>query len=90
VTTHVEVEVEQGSTPPLAEGVQTWTTILEVYLAFSQKIGNKSTSRLSYNHSWTYLQKQLQYTIFIGALYIIVRNRKQLGYLSTEEWMKKT
>ena len=58
----------------------------------------KLNIKLSYNHAMAFLgiypeknmtQKYPCITVFIGALFTIVKTWKQLKYSSTEEWIKK-
>jgi hypothetical protein len=72
-------------------GVQTCTITLEINLAFSQKIGNDSISRPSYTTPGTYPKDALPphkdtcSTMFIAALFVIVRNWKQPICYSTDK-----
>jgi hypothetical protein len=84
----------KGNTPPLLVGVQTCTTILEINLDVSQKIGSRSTSKPRYNtpgyipkRCSTILQGACS-TMIIAAAFVIARNWKQPCYTSTEEWIK--
>jgi hypothetical protein len=80
----------KGNTPQLLVAVQTFTITLEINLAVSQKIGNRSNLRPSdttpghkhENHKDTCL------SMFIAALFIIARNLKH-RCPSTKEWTKE-
>jgi hypothetical protein len=83
------------STPPLPVEVHTCTTTLEINLAVSQKTGNSSTSTPSYSTPGHIPKRCPLYhrdtcsTMFIGALFIIVRNWKQHRCRSAEDWVQK-
>jgi hypothetical protein len=87
--------MSKGHTPPLLVGMQTCTATLEINSAASQKIGNSSTSRLSYTASG-HKPKRCP-TIPQGHLLNYAhsnfthnsRNYKQPSYPSSEEWIKK-
>jgi hypothetical protein len=51
-TAHAGKMRSKGNTSTLLVGVQTCTTTLEINLAVSLRIGNSSTSRLSYTTPW--------------------------------------
>jgi hypothetical protein len=80
------------NTPPLHVGLQACTTTLEVSLEVPQKIEH-NTTRLSSNTSPdAYTQKKFQlvihtHTVFIAALFIIVRSWKESRCPSTGDWI---
>jgi hypothetical protein len=89
VTAHSGKDVEKENTPPLLVGVQTGTIILKISMEVPQKIGKLKTQLY---HSWAYTQKTNPpyiratcVTMFIAALFVIVRSCKQLRCPTTEE-----
>ena len=86
----------KASMPLLLVGVQTCTAALEISMAISNKIRKQSTSR----HTATSLfgiypkgahsyHKDMCSTMFIAALFIIGRTRRQPRCPSTKDWIKK-
>jgi hypothetical protein len=83
------------NTPPLLVGLQACTTILEISLAFPQKIGIVLTE----DPAIPYLgicpedaptcNKDTYSTMFIAALFIIARSWKEPRCPSTADWIKK-
>ena len=68
---------------------------MEITVAVPQEAGNRSTSRSStlllgiYPKDASSYYRDTRSTMFISALFIIVRNWKQLRCSSMEEWIKK-
>jgi hypothetical protein len=64
----------------------------EINLAVPQKIGHSTTGRFSNTtpgHIPRRCNKDTCFTMFIAALFIIARSRKEPRCPSTEEWMQK-
>ena len=83
------------NTPPLLVGLQACTTTLEISLVVPQKTGHSTTIRSS-NTSPGHILKDVPAcnedtcsTMFIAALFIIVRSWKRPRCPSTEEWIQK-
>jgi hypothetical protein len=78
---------KKRNTPPLLVGLQACITTLEISLAIPQKIGH-STTRGSPNTSPGHIPRRCS-TMFITALFIIVRSWKEPRCPSTEDWIQK-
>ena len=81
----------KGDSPPLLVGLQTGTINLEV----PQKTGNRSTCRPNSTTLGHIPQRRLTipkdmcFTMFIAALFVIARNWKQPRCSTTEEWIQE-
>jgi hypothetical protein len=78
--------------PPLLVGLQTGTITLEFSLTVPQKIRHSTTGR-SNNTSPGHISRRCSTynkdTMFIAALFIIARSRKEPKCPSTEEWIER-
>jgi hypothetical protein len=83
------------NTPPLLVGLQACTTTLEVSLVVPQIIGHSTTGDPTIPLLGIYPEdvptgnKNTCSTMFIAALFIIVRSWKEPRCPSTEEWIQK-
>jgi hypothetical protein len=83
------------NTPPLLVGLHACTTTLEVSLEVSQEIGHSTTEDTAipllgiYPEKVPIFNKDTCSTMFITALFIIVRCWKKPRCPSTEEWIQK-
>ena len=74
---------------------QTCTTTMEINLEISQEIGNCSSEDLVIDLLSIYPKGALTYhmniysTMFIAALFLIVRNSKQSRHPPNEKWIQK-
>jgi hypothetical protein len=82
--------------PSLLVGLKTGSTTLEISLVVPQKIGHSTTFlRTQLFHLDIYTKdapkynKNMCFTMFIGALFIIARIWKEPRCPSTEEWIQK-
>jgi hypothetical protein len=86
---------KERSIPPLLVGLQTGITTLEIFLEVPQKIVNRSTWRPSYITLEIYpkdappCHRDMCYTMFKEALFVIARCWKQSRCTTTEEWIQK-
>jgi hypothetical protein len=80
------------NTPPLLMGLQAGTSTLEISLEVPQKIGH-STTKIPvlgiHPEDLTTGNKDTCSTMFIAALFIIVRSWKEPRCSSREEWIQK-
>ena len=85
----------KGNTPPLLVGMQVGTITLEISLAVLQKTGHDTSEDLAipllgiYPEDSPACNKDICFTMFIAALFIIVRSWKEPRYPSMKEWMQK-
>jgi hypothetical protein len=81
------------NTPPLLLGLQASTTTLEISLVVPQKIGLLEDPAIPllgiYPEDIPTVKKDTCSTMFIAALFIIVRSWKEPKCPSTEEWIQK-
>jgi hypothetical protein len=83
------------NTPSLLVGLQAYTTTREISLVVPQKIGHSTRRRSSNTSPGIYPEdvptgnKDTCSTMFIAALFIIVRSWKEPRCLSTEKWIQK-
>lgn len=91
MTTHAEKDTEQGKQSPIAVGVQTCENIMEMNMAVTQKIWNRSTSKPSYTnsghiHKGRSILTQKHLLSFIHSSFIhISRSRKEPRCPSTKD-----
>jgi hypothetical protein len=83
------------NTPPFLVGLQAGTTTLEISLVVPQKIGHSTTRRSSkpllriYPEDVSICNENTCSTLFLAALFIIVRSWKEPRCPPTEEWTQK-
>lgn len=90
---HTVEDIEQGETPSLLLGVQTFTATLEINIVVSLKTGNQTTSSSSFTSlehipkgcSVQSFHKDICSVLFIVALLLGVRNWKQPRYSKLDE-----
>ena len=76
--------------PPLLVGLQAGTSILKICLAVPQKTEDPAIPLLGiYPEDIPTCNKDTCSTMFIAALFIIARSRKEPKCPSTEEWIQK-
>jgi hypothetical protein len=83
------------NTPPLLVGLQARITTLEIDLSVPQKTGHITTGRSSpllgiYPEDVPTGNKDTCSTMFITALFIIIRSWEEPRCPTTEEWIQKT
>ena len=84
----------KGGTHPLLVGMQTCAATLEISVAVSQETGvlpqDPAIPLLGiYPRDFLAYYKSICSTMFIAALFVIARTRKQPRCPSIEEWLKK-
>ena len=91
----------RGNTLPLLVGAHTWTATVEINMAFSQKIWNWFTSKLSYTIVLVFIilgtypkdaqsyHKNTWATMVLAVLFVIARNCNQSKWPSTEGLINK-
>ena len=85
----------KGNTPALLVGMQAGIAPLDISVAISQKIRKQPSSRPS-NITFGYISKgssimpqDMCSTMFMAALFVIVRTWKQPKCPSVKEWIRK-
>ena len=85
----------ERNTPPLLMVVQNWTTMLEIRMIISQKIGNQPNSRPSnttlghITKGYSIILQKHLFNYVHSSIIVIARTWKQPRCPSVEEWIKK-